>query len=143
MISLSKLSDIWVPAPSGLWPVSPTGWLLIGCVIGILAFWFWRYARYRRANRYRAQALHELRQAKSNDDMALVLKRTALVAYPRQQVASLSSERWCDWLASHVKMSDIVRRALLDTFYRPQNVGSSAELRKYCERWVQKHQGET
>ena len=50
-------------------------------------------ARRHRRNAYRREALRELEEADAAD-ISAILKRTALVAFPREQVASLSGAAW-------------------------------------------------
>ena len=48
---------------------------------------------------YRRAALRELRGAESVVSIAELLKRAALAASPRTQVASLTGSAWVNWLA--------------------------------------------
>lgn len=98
--SLQNLNDIVLPGPVPWWPPAP-GWYLLGAVSAMaIAFLLFRWISHRRRNRYRYRALEELasiRQDGSADALQLVpalLKRTALAAWPREQVASLSGADW-------------------------------------------------
>ena len=78
-------------------PQTP-GWIVLGIVVAILLFLLLRLAvRRHRAEAYRRAALRELAQV-GEDPAAIanVLRRTALAAYPRAEVAGLSGP---DWLA--------------------------------------------
>jgi Domain of unknown function (DUF4381) len=94
---LSKLHDFYQPPPPA-WTPQTVGWYvlfaiiavaLIGCVI----YWVHRYI----ADRYRREALREL-DAASPEQFSALLKRTALAAWPREQVASLSGDAWLKFL---------------------------------------------
>ena len=98
--SLERLHDIAVPPPVSWWPPAP-GWYVVGAVVLVIAgvaLWvavsrWWK-------NRYRRAALRELDQLPRSGVAALaeLLKRTALAAYPRERVASLTGEPWLKFL---------------------------------------------
>lgn len=103
--SLSRLHDIVVPEAVSWWPPGPAwavvGYLLVAVVLG-LGIRAWRKWK---ANRYRRLALRELAEVERSHgaDSAIeavpaLLKRTALVAYGRPTVASLSGETWYRFL---------------------------------------------
>src|SRR5262245_59184355 len=101
---LSHLADIVTPAPVAWWPPAPGWWivaiaLLITAAIGV----YQAALRYRR-NAYRRAALAELAgigpiaDTKSLAAISAILKRAALVAYPRPEVASLTGSGWLAFL---------------------------------------------
>jgi Domain of unknown function (DUF4381) len=108
--SLDRLHDIVVPDPTPWWPPAP-GWLwLAGLVLALLtlatlaAFIRWQ------KNRYRREALAELERLAAaaspaasgglSSALSELLKRTALTAYPREDVATLTGPRWFAFLDS-------------------------------------------
>lgn len=96
---LDLLEPIPEPAPVSLWPQT-AGW--IGLAIALLLLLAWATRRWwlqRRANAYRRAALAEI-AASGQDPVALaeILRRTALVAFPRAEVASLHGEAWLAFL---------------------------------------------
>lgn len=112
--SLANLHDIIVPDPLPLWPPAP-GWLwLLGILAAILMVALLRgLLRYQR-NRYRREALAELRrlqtlgpepqainaaqQRQALAQLSILLKRTALTAYSRAEVAELTGPAWFAFL---------------------------------------------
>ena len=112
--SLQNLNDIVLPATVGWWPMA-TGWyFLIGLMLIALAWFGYRSLRDWTKNRYRRAALRELQlledrihDADERDaslrQIPILLKRTALSAYPRSQVASLTGDDWFYFLNSTVK----------------------------------------
>lgn len=105
--SLDRLHDIVAPPPVPSWPPAPGWyWLLafasvVALAAALRAFFHWQ------RNRYRREALAEfVRQEANLGDpvrrpaaiaaLAELLKRTALTAWPREEVASLTGS---DWLA--------------------------------------------
>ena len=100
-LSILDLRDIVMPAPAGPWPPVPFVWVLLGAVCFGLAVLIWRIIVRRRAGAYRRQGLARLSQmeprlltkgeeAAALADLSVLLKRVALAAFPRRQVASLA-----------------------------------------------------
>ncbi len=109
--SLQRLNDIVVPDATAWWPPAP-GWyvlgillLLAGLILAVSAIRHWW------KNRYRTAALRELnvlREAFGTPTPAeprrvvaginRILKRTALVGWPRDEVATLAGDSWIEFL---------------------------------------------
>lgn len=94
---LSNLRDIAVPPEVSLWPPAP-GWWIVGAtaialtaILSVVAV-----ARYRR-DAYRREALRELESVDPRG-ISVILKRAALAAWPREQVAALSGAAWLAFL---------------------------------------------
>jgi hypothetical protein len=112
--SLQNLNDIVTPAAVGWWPLA-SGWYLLLGVFSFALIWLaYRLINRWFANRYRRAALRELlllKQAAQSEEMRasslrqlpVLLKRTALSAYPRSDVASLSGNDWYQFLNSSLK----------------------------------------
>jgi hypothetical protein len=108
-ISLQNLHDIVVPTPVSWLPPAP-GWYALGLTLLLFLLWgavLW-YRRWQR-NAYRRQALAELARienALAEDSAPHLLlprlpelvKRTALAAYGRGEVAFLCGRPWLDFL---------------------------------------------
>lgn len=94
---LSNLRDIVVPSEVSPWPLAP-GWWIVAAggvfALGLLAATI--VLRHRR-NGYRREALRAL-EAADAQNISTVLKRAALAAWPREQVASLSGPAWLAFL---------------------------------------------
>jgi hypothetical protein len=106
---LEKLHEIFLPDPVS-WMPQTIGWYTIFGFLLLVTGW-WVYGRLRRfrTNRYRRLALAELtiierelqqpeKRAKALAEIPVLLKRTALSAYPRTDVADLSGEKWLAFL---------------------------------------------
>jgi hypothetical protein len=104
---LNGLQEITLPEPPSYRPQT-IGWAIFGGVV-LLGLILWGIQQYRRwhRNRYRRAALHRLNELEQLTqqsttrvaalrELSELLKRTALAAYPRQQVAALHGD---DWLA--------------------------------------------
>lgn len=100
--SLDRLADIVTLPPVSWWPPAPAWYVVTGAVLvlaGAAVITAWQR---RRANAYRAAALAALERVGRGPSalmrIAEILKRTALAAASRQQVAALSGGRWVRWL---------------------------------------------
>lgn len=96
---LDQLAEPAEPAPVSMMPET-IGWAVLAALLVALVGWLVvRTVRRRRANAYRREALALL--AGAGDDaraIAPILRRTALAAYPRERVASLSGAAWLAFL---------------------------------------------
>jgi hypothetical protein len=101
---LSRLADISVPVPVPWWPPAPGWWIVAAALLGAVAILVGIVVRRHRRNAYRRAALAELAAIGTVVDPAraaavsVVLKRAALVAYPRAEVASLTGPAWLAFL---------------------------------------------
>jgi hypothetical protein len=106
---LNGLREIILPPPPSYRPQT-IGWAILGG-IALIALTLWSIQQYRRwhRNRYRRAALHrltELEQLAQQSttrvaalrELSELLKRTALAAYPREQVAPLYGDDWLTFL---------------------------------------------
>jgi hypothetical protein len=94
---LSNLRDIVAPLAVSWWPPAP-GWWMVGAAVVIAAgFAVAAAIRHYQHNAYRREALLALDTAQPAD-ISAILKRAALVAFPREHVASLSGPAWLAFL---------------------------------------------
>jgi hypothetical protein len=106
--SLQNLQDIIEPAAVSFWPPAAGIWLimalaLLWACVGVAVLWNrWRQNAYRRAGMQELQKIrHRLRRdetTKAIQELAALLKRVALTAFPRDRVASLSGDNWLAFL---------------------------------------------
>jgi len=157
--ALGQLADVALPPPVPWWPQT-WGWAVLALLLLALIAWLAvRHHRRRAANRYRREALAELAaiEARLADGgtrtaalaaLPPLLKRTALAAWPRADVASLAGARWIDFLRAHgggAELLPAMTTLLADAEYRaPQAVAtwSSDEARAAAaaaRRWIEKH----
>jgi len=96
------LKELPLPDPVSWWPQTP-GWYLLGTLIlAGLCYLAWRlWLRYRH-DAYRRQGLVRLDEMTTDPaalkELPLLLKKSALMAGARQQVASLQGHAWIAWL---------------------------------------------
>jgi hypothetical protein len=108
-LSILDLRDIVIPDPVGLWPPAPFVWVLIGAAgVGLAVSIGYGYALWK-AGAYRREGLAHLKQIEERfmtsgreivalHELSILLKRVALVAFPRKQVAPLYGEKWLRFL---------------------------------------------
>ena len=138
---LDLLEPVPEPAPVSLWPQT-LGWIWLGIiVVAVAVFLVRRWLRTHRANAYRRAALEEI--ATLDDDpaaLAVVLRRTALAAYPRASVAGLHGEAWLGFLDhayGGTEFRDGPGRAVAVAPYGP--VAASPGLAQLAATWVRTH----
>jgi hypothetical protein len=154
--SLERLHDIVAPPLAPWWPPAP-GWLwLLGMLVVLAVVLLVRGAVYWQRNRYRREALAELAQitAATNPTtdvdklwhMAHLLKRTALTAYTRQQVASVTGPVWFAFLdrTGGTHFSDGLGAALEQAIYQGDSTGWDtarvSELGDEVRCWIRHHE---
>jgi len=152
---VAGLIDIPLPQAVSFWPATWPSWIaIVLLVIGLIAAAIW-YMRWWYANRYRRAALAELDgilhspSAKNDpvstiDRMALLVRRTALVVFPREKIAALSGAAWLGFLdRSYVghEFSQGAGRALGLAPYAPRSVsaGEVAPIADLVRQWIRTH----
>lgn len=118
------------------------GWAVLGALLLALVLWRgWRSLRVYRANAYRRAALSELEAAGDNPaKLAEILRRAALVAYGRRNVAGLQGSAWIAFLerTGGEPWDETLGALLLNAPYRKQP-RPAPELSKQVARWISKH----
>lgn len=151
---LAQLRDIHLPDAIGWWPLA-AGWflvfsLLILCLT-IALYYGWRWYKNSLPKRHALRLLNTYfthYQTNQNSQLASarvseILKRVALVYFPREKVASLNGDAWIQFLNETGQGIDFnrVRDALLKLPYS----GVHAENKKYekidplfqsAKRWI-------
>jgi hypothetical protein len=95
---LSQLHDFYQPLPSS-WVPQTIGWyVLLALLFAGALFLIVRALRRWLRDRYRRDALREI-EAAAPAQLSEILKRAAMVRWPRPKVASLTGKDWTDFLA--------------------------------------------
>lgn len=140
--SLDRLHDLASPPAIPWWPLAP-GWYVLAVLLMLLALWLvHRWRRRWLANGYRREALQALGVATDGASIAALLRRTALAAASRPEIAGLTGVAWTDWLAAHaaIPMPEEVRHLLHSGIYAPDEARAEiTTLRAYAGRWLRKH----
>lgn len=128
------------PAPIPLTPET-AGWYVLGALLLCGLGWLLRrVVLRRRANAYRRAALAEL--ARAGEDaaaIATVLRRTALAAYPRGQVAGLTGADWVAFLTRTGPFPEPQARALARAPYAPGGAPVPG-LAQAARDWIRQHE---
>ena len=138
---LDRLETIPEPEPISFLPQTVT-WIWIGLVLLMVIVWFLfnKYKIYR-ANRYRRVAIQEVSQANHDTAMlANILRRTALVAFPRTQVASLHGDNWLAFLNQTYpgeEFSSELGRVLISAPYTSNQPNS--DVTSLVTQWIRTH----
>lgn len=137
--SRMAMHDLSLPAPVPLWPATPA-WYLLGVLLLLALLWLARRGwRAWRRNAYRRAALRSLKTAQDPAEMAAILKRTALAAWPRARVASLAGADWAAFLrrsAPRARLTEATALTLARLAYAPS---PDPALREAARRWIRLH----
>lgn len=141
--SLNDLHDIVMPEPVSAWPPAPGWWFIFLLIVLTAAALFLRWFRQYRNNVYRRAALAELEAAESAAAAAEILRRTALAAYPREDIVPLQGEAWFQWLETtgSLPMPEPAKNAITN-IYTESSTGSE-ELKQFTKKWIIKHSAGT
>jgi hypothetical protein len=132
--SLNNLRDIVIPDPPPLWPFATGLWIAIGVVVHTLGLIIWRLMIVRRQNAYRRAGLQLLSTATSTRDVAVIMKRVALAAFPRERVASLYGDDWVEFLQETCPSVSFAAARTSEDSASP-----SGEFVALARTWIQQH----
>lgn len=150
------IDEIILPEAVSWWPSAP-GWHVLGVLlVMLLVVQAYRSAKRWWHNRYRREALRQLASVQLQADTQIqdvvavlpyYMKVTALQAFPRRDVASLSGSDWLMFLDTHYSgpsFSSGVGEKLLSVAYLPReqwqlNDQECNTLIKMSRRWIAEH----
>jgi len=101
-----QLRDIHLPAEPGFWPPAPGWWILAALLFVLLARAAWVATQRYRLRRQRQRILAMLDALEKDTgttpekiaQVSILLRRLALMHYPRQRVAALTGNDWLGFL---------------------------------------------
>ncbi|MDO6594704.1 DUF4381 domain-containing protein [Neptuniibacter sp. 1_MG-2023] len=147
------LRDMQMPEAIGWWPLA-YGWWVVLIIVLISLVYLARYLRKKLSDprRYALRELKSIEQAYSQhqDTNQLImqsnslLKRLALSLYPREQVASLSGDNWCQFLQDTGGVSvEVARELLAKGPYQRQRSDriDHTRLIQFCRQWIKQVKG--
>lgn len=140
--SLDRLRDIVELAPVSWWPLAPGWWMLLIVVTVGGTMLGWQAWRRWTGNAYRRAALAELGAATKLEDVSILLKRTALHAFPRSEIAQLSGDAWCRWLAETgaIEVPAGVHKSLAEEVFKGEPAPLDNEILAFAAQWIRDHQ---
>lgn len=139
--------------PAVSWLPATSGWAVLGTLLALfLLYRGGRALRRWHRDRYRREARRELQRLAAGADDALpaaaseLLKRTALVAFPRPRVAGLHGSDWVAFLNRHCEDQPFraeAAAALAHGQYRgePLPAAGREALLAACDTWIRHHRG--
>lgn len=147
--ALTALRDIHQPLAIGWWPLAK-GWYILAVFLIVLTAMaitlIRRYQRNRRGKRealrllaiYQQQYQREKNTAQTAARVSELLKRVALIYFPRTEVASLQGDAWLVFLNETAKSLDFnrVREALLECPFQPSSDKPLDALFDLARRWI-------
>lgn len=108
---MDRMVGLVIPEPVSYAPQTP-GWAIVAVfAVAVVAIFVLHAARVYRSNAYRRSALRELAAAEARwragelgvaGDIAEIVRRSALSAYRRRDVAGLFGASWAEFLAAGV-----------------------------------------
>lgn len=147
---LEKLRDIHLPAPVSWWPLAP-GWYLLALILLLLLYVVIRQikqTRRRNAPKREALALLDSYQdayrkmgncTRCCMKISELLRRVALVYFPREAVAGLKGDQWLNFLTKTSNNIDFIPlREQLEVL--PYQAKASADLEPLfiaARRWIE------
>lgn len=148
---VAGLIDAPLPPSISLWPETLTSRITVAAVLAILVVSLLWMVHQRWLNRYRREALAELERiaqpaidpAELAQNLAMLVRRTALAAFPREQVAQLTGQAWLGFLDRTYggrEFSQGAGQNLELAAYQP--AGSAQDQRLLIElvrRWIKVH----
>ncbi|WP_164659047.1 DUF4381 domain-containing protein [Tropicibacter sp. Alg240-R139] len=141
---LDQLEPVPVPTAVPMYPQT-VGWLVLAAVVVVLLILLiWRWRLHRQATAHRRAALAELSQA--GDDRAAIaeiLRRTALISFPRAQVAGLTGADWAAFLDQNYGGSGFAS-ATGQALLRAPYTGSApdAHATDLARDWIKHHKAQ-
>lgn len=136
--SLDNLRDIVIPDAPAVWPPAPGVWVAIIVVLSVVLFAVIRWRARRKRNAYRRAGIALLAEARTVYDVSVILKRVALAAYSREQVASLYDTEWTAFLDNTCSRCRFKKFTNLD-----RSNEADRKLLKMARRWIQGHRVST
>jgi hypothetical protein len=150
--ALGDFVEVVSPAAINWWPQTAGWWWVGAALVVVLGRYGWRRLRHWYRNRYRGEAtarLQQLAATSASDNWLLelnrLLKLTALAAFSREQVASLSGEAWVNFLnrqCTTPPFSAQQGQLLALGTYTGQTVAAAhrQQMVDACLTWVREHE---
>jgi len=150
--ALGEFVEVVSPGAISWWPQTAGWWWVGAALFALLARYGWQRLRHWYRNRYRREAAARLQQlaATTADDSWLfeinrLLKLTALAAFSREQVASLSGDAWVGFLNGQCEtppFSPQQGQLLALGAYTCQAVAAAhrQQMVDACLTWVREHE---
>jgi len=147
-----ELKDIHMPLSPELWPPAPGWWLLaimLIVLLSLLSVWLFRQWRRRRLQKEVIANLESLGGDYSDAQtpqflaaLSILLRRVALMKYPRRQVAALTGRDWLSFLDLHGgegQYSNGVGKVLAEGPYLRHSEVDKDALLALSRKWIKQN----
>jgi len=146
------LRDIHLPEAISWWPLAPGWWLLLGGIILLIVIFF-LIKKIHQRKQLQKIALAELKIICNNyekhnnkktlaQSLSVLLRRTSISFYPRNNIASLTGEQWLQHLDNTADKKGFINndgQVLITAPYLPddhqENINTDS-LISLCESWI-------
>jgi hypothetical protein len=152
---VAGLIDIPLPQPVSLWPTTLLSRIAIVVLVAAAITTLLWFIHHRRVNRYRREALSELDRIDRTfathrapkelaTQLSMLVRRTALAVFPREQIAPLSGAAWLAFLDktySKPEFSQGIGRLLVNSPYDLDEPTDRqlASLLDLTRHWIRGH----
>lgn len=148
---LDQLQPNHLPDPIGFWPPAIGWWIITVIAITFLALLTIQAHRRWKKNRYRSVALKQASEAFAKyqehqsshrfaHDCNELLKKVALRAFPKNDVAGLNGTLWSQFLAETGNTTEFLNHSAFNNDrYNPNASMPTEELYELTRRWIKKH----
>lgn len=134
---LAKLKEIALPEVVSYTPETLAWYILFAVIFLLVLFLLWKsYKRYKK-NLYRKTALKDLsiiKKEKAYRELPILIKRIVLVFTEREYIASLSDQKWLEFLNNSYNGNEFLSdtgKILIDLSYASPN-----RINKYSENEI-------
>ena len=141
---LNELKDIHYPEMISWWPPAIGWWILAllisgSVVIGlILVKRAWKKFKQKRALLKELQRLrqqYQTNQENITEQLSILIKRTVMLHFPREQVAALQGQQWLDFLNRMTK-TPYFTQELITAPYQATAPEQTMALLSETEQWL-------
>lgn len=146
---LANMADLVLPEPILFWPPAAGVWI-VGVTAGaMLAVMVWRALRRYRNDAYLRRAAAEIDAlarggSGATEAVSSVLKRAAIVAYGREEVASLTGSGWAAFIVqttpTSIRTADLTAR-LADILAPDGHASDISKLVAQAKSWLRDQRG--
>lgn len=142
------LRDIHIPEAIGLWPPA-IGWWVLAVLIPLAIYLSYKLYKYITRKTALKSVKKQIKALKINQDLgeqqklielSSLMRRTAVSIFPREDVASLTGEKWLNFLdkkLANTSFNTETGQLLVDAAYRKApNLNELMVLFDLCEDWL-------
>ncbi len=143
--ALSGLRDVILPATPSFWPPAVGWWLSALLLSGLAVAGIWlvrRKSKSRLRNAVAAQVDQISNQAPAEAvrELSVLMRKVALTAFPRSQVAALTQDDWLVFLDRSGRTDQFTQgigKSLAEAPYAPQPQVDIDALVQLCRDWIE------